>query len=118
MQEVGFVREDLRSLVLFIDPGEPSRRSGVGLVWAGELVRPSYPCPAPLVIEVVRDSEGFWVLDLPALVRMKLTSNRDIDRAHVADLLSVGLIGESVREPLPMVLRERLDDIRRSLEEE
>ena len=39
---LGLQREDLRSLVLFVDPAEPSRRSGVHLVWAGEKVRPSY----------------------------------------------------------------------------
>ncbi len=118
MNGLGFRREDLRSPVLFTDPDEPSRRSGVHLVWADELVRPSYPCPAPSVTEAVRDPEGFWVLDLPALVRMKLTSNRDIDRAHVADMLGVGLIDEPIRKTLPPALRERLDDIHRSLEEE
>ncbi len=117
MQELGFERQDLRSLVLFVDPEEPSRRSGVHLVWADRLVRPSYPCPAPSVDEAVRDSGGFWVLDLPALVRMKLTSNRDIDRAHVADMLSVGLIDESIRASLPPVLRERLREIERSSDE-
>ena len=38
--------------------------------------------------EAVRDPEGFLVLDLPALVRMKLTSFRDIDRVHIGDLLN------------------------------
>jgi len=118
MNELGFERQVLRSLVLFIDPDEPSRRSGVHLVWADQLVRPSYPCPAPSVTEAVQDPEGFWVLDLPALVRMKLTSNRDIDRVHVRDMLSVGLVPEPVEQALPTVLRERLAEIRGSLEDE
>ena len=117
MAGLGFARHDLRRMVLFVDPEEPSKRSGVHLVWADELVRPSYACPAPSVDEAVRDPEGFWVLELPALVRMKLTSNRDIDRVHIADLLDVGLIGDSVRDALPSELLKRLDDIQRSVED-
>ncbi|MCK4342144.1 MAG: nucleotidyltransferase family protein [Phycisphaerae bacterium] len=33
---LGLRREDLRDLVIFVDPDEPSRRSGIRLVWAGE----------------------------------------------------------------------------------
>ena len=67
---LGYAREDLRDLVLFIDPDEPSRKSGVHLVWAGERIRPSYTIDSPTVEESVRDPEGFWVLDLAALLRM------------------------------------------------
>jgi hypothetical protein len=117
MQGLGFQREDLRRLVLFLDPQEPSRRSGVHLVWADEFVRTSYVCPAPSVDEAVRDPDGFWVLDLPALVRMKLTSFRDIDRVHLADMLQVGLIDEPIRSGLPGELRQRLSGIEQSVEE-
>jgi Uncharacterised nucleotidyltransferase len=117
MAELGFDRHDLRRLVLFTDPAEPSRRAGVHLVWARERVRPSYTCEAPGVEEAVRDPEGFLVLDLPALVRMKLTSMRDIDRVHVADLLSVGLIDDAVRRSLPAELAARLDEVEQSMEE-
>lgn len=115
---LGFQREDLRGLVLFLDPEEPSRRSGVHLIYSEERVRPSYPVPAPSVEEAVRDPEGFLVLDLPALVRMKLTSFRDIDRVHIADMLSVGLIDDRVESSLPPPLRERLDETRKSSEED
>lgn len=101
LSSLGFTREDLRGLVIFLDPDEPSRRSGVHLVWAGERVRPSYLLPAPSVEEAVRDPEGFSVVDLAALVRMKLTSFRDIDRVHVADMLSVGLVDRAVKASLP-----------------
>ncbi len=113
---LGFERQDLRSLVLFIDPEEPSRRSGVHLVWADERVLPSYPLPAPSVDEAERDPEGFRVLSLAALVRMKLTSYRDIDRVHVADLLSVRLIDDRVRATLPADLQERLRAIEKQME--
>lgn len=112
---LGFAREDLRDLVLFIDPDEPSKRSGVHLVWAGEKIRPSYSVSSPLVEEAVRDPDGFWVVDLAALVRMKLTSFRDIDRVHVADMLGVGLVGPEVRAAIPAELIGRLEQIERDL---
>jgi len=112
----GFKRQDLRSLVLFLDPDEPDRRSGVHLIWADERVRPSYAYPAPSVEEAVRDPEGFLVIDFVALVRMKLTSNRDIDRVHIRDMLDVGLVDEAVRSALPDTLRDRLKTIEDSAE--
>jgi hypothetical protein len=111
---VGLQRNDLRDLVLFIDPEEPSRRSGVHLVWAGERIRPSYSVLSPMVAESVRSPEGFLVIDLPALVRMKLTSFRDIDRVHIRDLLSFGLIDDGVRASLPEELRGRLKHLEQS----
>ncbi|HYE61683.1 MAG TPA: nucleotidyltransferase family protein [Phycisphaerales bacterium] len=117
LTSLGYAREDLRDLVLFIDPDEPSKKSGVHLVWAGERIRPSYIVPSPDVEEAVRDPEGFWVLDLPALVRMKLTSFRPIDQVHVADMLSVGLVTEPVRASLPPDLRARLAQVEQSADQ-
>ncbi len=114
IEGLGFKRLDLRGLVLFVDPDEPSKRAGVHLVWAGERVRPSYGAAAPDVDESERDPEGFMVLGLAALVRMKLTSFRDIDRVHVADLLSVGLVTDEVRASLPSDLLTRLEEIERN----
>lgn len=113
---LGYRRGDLRGLVIFVDPEEPSRRSGGRLVCAAETVRPSYPHPAPDVDELVREAEVFAVLDLPALVRMKLTSLRDIDRVHITDLLDVGLIDDRVRATLPADLKKRLARIEQGLE--
>lgn len=117
MDRLGFERNDLRRLVLFLDPEEPDRRSGVHLVWADERVRPSYLHPAPSVSEAVRDPEGFCILDLASLVRMKLTSFRDIDRVHIADLIDVGLIDKPMRDSLPTDLLPRLLQIEASMEE-
>ena len=118
MTALGFKREDLRRLVMFTDPQDPSRRTGVHLVWSGSLVRPSYVCPAPTIDEAVRDPQGFLVLDLPALVRMKLTAFRPIDQAHIEDLCRMELIDSAVRESLPGELRERLDQVKATMEPE
>jgi hypothetical protein len=79
-------------------------------------VRPSYALPAPSVEEAVPDPEGFMVLDLSALVRMKLTSLRDIDRVHIADMIRVGLIDASVRSQLSADLCAALNSIEQSIE--
>ena len=118
MEAISFQRHDLRRLILFVDPEEPAKHSGVHLVWAGEKVRPSYSQPAPSVDERVSDPGGFAVLGLAALVCMKLTSYRDIDRVHVADLLRVGLIDQDVRRGLPTELLERLERVEASIDDE
>ncbi len=115
---LGFKRHDLRRMVLFVDPEEPSRRSGVYLVWAGQKVRPSYAHRAPRVDESVFDPQGFRVLNLPALLRMKLTSLRDIDRVHVADMLRVGLVDDRARAELPPDLLPRLHAIEARIKDE
>ncbi len=116
LSHLQFERHDLRRLVIFVDPEEPERECGVHLVWAGEKVRTTYSEPAPSVEESVTAPDGFRVLSLPALVRMKLTSFRDIDRVHVADLLRVGLIDDAVTDSLPKELRERLAAVEASLD--
>ena len=118
MSDLGFERHDLRRMVLYVDPEEPDKRSGVRLVWDGELIKTTYLSPAPFVTESVRDPDGYLGLSLEALVRMKLTSLRDIDRVHITDLIAVGLIDDQIRELLPEKLRERLDLIRASFEDD
>ena len=114
MASLGFVEHDLRRILMYIDPAEPSRRSGVHFVWADTLIKPSYAAPSPSVEESIRGSEGFLVLTLPALLRMKLTSFRDIDRVHVRDLIKVGLVNASVRATLSAPLQTRLAEIESS----
>lgn len=118
MAAIGFARHDLRRIVLFVDPEEASRKAGVHLEWSEEKVRPSYVAPAPSVQERVSDPGGFHVLALGALVRMKLTSFRDIDRVHIADLLGVGLIDEAIESSLEPELIERLESVRASRDDE
>ena len=115
--QAGFVREDVIGVTLFRDPDEPSVRASIHLVWAQQKVRPQYNLPAPLVEESVRDPQGFNVIDLPALVRMKLTSFRRIDQVHIEDMLSVGLIDETIKSGLPDELRQRLNEIEQSLDD-
>lgn len=119
MEAIGFRREDLRSLTMFIDPAEPDRRAAVHLVWADQKVRPSSLHPAPSVDERVRViDERFWVATLPALLKLKLTAFRLRDQVHLLDMLSVGLIDDAVRATLPADLLERLRQVEAQMDED
>ena len=89
---------------------EASPRDAVHVVPAGEKVRPEYTIPAPDVTESEATGE-FQLLNLPALVRMKLVSFRDKDRTHLRDLIELGLLDASWLPGLPPDLRDRLQTL-------
>ena len=72
------------------------------------------------MVEIKYVGDELWdriearTLTLEALVRMKLTSNRDKDRVHIRDMISIGLIDESwlphYSPQLQSRLKELLDD--------
>lgn len=111
MSELGFKKVDLRRLVIYLDPEEPSKRAGVHLVWADEKVWPSDACATPTTDDTTTTSGGYLVIELAALVRMKLTSFRLKDQVHLQDMIEVGLIDDEVRRQLPEELRGRLTEV-------
>jgi hypothetical protein len=118
LENNGFLREDLKSLTIFVDAQDRNKRTGIHVVLAGQTIRPSYSYPAPDLSEVKRSKEGFFILELFPLVKMKLTSFRDKDRVHLGDMLSVGLITEEIRKGLPDDLLKRLEIVERDHEDE
>src|SRR5262245_16923903 len=94
---------------MFLEQRDPHPRHGVHIVWAGEKVRPENPLPAPNIDERVELEEGKQVVVLEGLVRMKLMANRDHDRAHLRDMIGVGLIDRASLAGLPKELHELLD---------
>jgi hypothetical protein len=110
MATAGFVYRHAASIDMFLDGPNAKARDAVHVIFANEKVRPEYALPAPDVGER-RPVKTFHVLSLEALVRMKLTSNRDKDRTHVRDLIGVGLIDSCWLPKLPDVLAERLRGI-------
>jgi hypothetical protein len=106
----GFVRRHAAGIEMFLDGPSAKARDAVHVVFACEKVRPHYALPAPDVTEV--EAGGlFRVLNLSALVRMKLTSFRDKDRTHLRDLIDVGLVDGSWLERLPQELSQRLQQL-------
>lgn len=96
---------------MFLDRENPNPKTGVHVVFAGERIRPEYRHPAPDPSQFEMSPSGFRVINLPALVTMKLQAYRFIDRAHIQDLLGVGLIDDTVRHAQPPDLLERLRTI-------
>ncbi|MBX3415771.1 MAG: hypothetical protein KF708_24010 [Pirellulales bacterium] len=106
----GFLYRHSSGIDMFLDGPNSKARDAVYVVFAGEKVRKEYSFPAPDVGESKR-TDTAQILDLEALVRMKLTSFRDKDRTHVRDLIGVGLLDESWISKLPEVLSNRLKQL-------
>ena len=102
---------EVMGVYMFLEKKNPNPKTGVHVVFASERVRPDYAHAAPDPGDCADDREAFRLIDLRHLVEMKLQAYRFIDRAHVQDLLSVGLIDGTIREALPPDLRERLTAI-------
>ncbi|HVP10288.1 MAG TPA: hypothetical protein VMV94_03775 [Phycisphaerae bacterium] len=116
LRPLGLMPVDVLGVVMFVDRRRPNPKTGVHLVFANERIRPHYAHPAPDAGSAVRSEAGFLVVDLPSLVRMKLQSYRDIDRVHIRDLLSVGLLDAALIRALPKELRQRMREIQEAIE--
>lgn len=116
LEAAGFVHRRVTSLGkggtmdVFLDGPDAKVRDAVHVLWAGEKPVPDAIEKTPELRETER-GEGFELVPLPDLVRMKLNSFRDKDRMHLRDLLSVGLIDSSWPEHLPAELAARLQII-------
>jgi hypothetical protein len=110
LEAVGFVYKHTAGIDLFLDGPGAKPRDAVQIAFAGEKVRPEEALPNPEVTESVA-SESFRVLDLEALVRIKLTAFRDKDRTHLRDLIDVGLIDASWCPKYPAELAARLQGL-------
>jgi hypothetical protein len=96
---------------MLVQADRPSARRAVHLVFAGERVKPEYPEPVP-ELGSYRSIRGLRLIPLPDLIRMKLTSFRAKDEAHLKDLDEAGLITSDVEAGLSPVLMERLKQVR------
>jgi len=113
-QRHGFTFRHAAGPDMLLPHGETQARNAVHLIFSGEKVRPDQAVPNPPLRPERLSMHGVDVAVIPVadLVRMKLSNNRDIDRVHVRDLDSVGLVTPEVEKELPPVLRARLREIR------
>jgi len=110
LEKAGFVHRRSAGIEMFLDGPGAKARDAVHVIFSGEKVRPEYVAPAPDVAESV-SFKSFRVLSLEAVVRMKLTSNRDKDRMHLRDMLGVGLIDATWPARYPPELATRLQHL-------
>jgi hypothetical protein len=95
---------------IFLDGPKAKAPDAVHLIFAGEKVKAEEAVANPEVTE--SESAGpYKILNLPALVQIKLTAFRDKDRIHLRDLLDVGLIDGSRVGRYPRPLASRLQHL-------
>ncbi|CAN5503083.1 hypothetical protein BH10PLA2_BH10PLA2_25920 [soil metagenome] len=107
LETVGFVHSYLIGLDIFLDGANANPRDAIHVVFEREKIRSGDILPTPDISES-EPAPQFQVVSLPALVRMKLDSNRLKDRVHILDLIGVGLVDASWLSQLPPLLAERL----------
>jgi hypothetical protein len=110
MEGAGFVYCQVSGIDMFMDGPSAGLRDAVHVIPAAEKIRPEYSIAAPDVTESTKTSQ-FRLLDLEALVRMKLTSYRRKDQVHLLDLFGVGLIDASWPARLPDELGMKLQQL-------
>jgi hypothetical protein len=110
LEKAGFVHRRSAGIEMFLDGPGAKARDAVHVIFSGEKVRPEYVAPVPDVAESV-SFKSYRVLSLEAVVRMKLTSNRDKDRMHLRDMLGVGLIDATWPARYPPELAVRLQHL-------
>ena len=114
LEKVGFIHRSVSILggkgriEMFLDGPGAKARDGVHLIFADERVNPESPEPSPGVEEIDLSPGEFRLLDLNALVTMKLTAYRRKDQVHLLDMLEIGQIDETWLERVPPSLRDRL----------
>jgi hypothetical protein len=110
LERAGFIYKHTGGVDLFLDGLAATARDAVYIIFAGEKVRPEEILPNPDVTESIT-AEHFRVLELDALVRIKLTPFRDKDRTHLRDLIDVGLIDAAWCRKYPHELAARLQSL-------
>lgn len=97
LESVGFVHRRVAylgkaaAMDIFLDGPDAKVRDAVHILWAGEKIVPDAIEATPDLLRTER-GDGFDLIPLEDLVRMKLIAFRDKDRMHLRDLASVGLL--------------------------
>jgi hypothetical protein len=107
LESVGFVRDALMNVIVFLDGKEGKPSQGVHILLAGIRVKPEFASPTPDVIDSLV-IEGKRSVALKELVEMKLNSFRLKDRVHLIDLIQVGLVDSSWPAKFDTSLGDRL----------
>jgi hypothetical protein len=96
---------------MLVQADAPSARRAVHMLFTGERVKEDSPEPTPGLGEG-RTINGIRLIPLEDLIRMKLTSFRAKDEAHINDLDEAGLITQEIESNLSPILLERLRQAR------
>jgi len=94
------------NVIVFLDGpnGKPSQ--GIHVLLAERKVRDEYSTATPRIDQAV-DIEGRSIVELSALVEMKLNSFRRKDQTHLMDMIQIGLIESTWPERFAKNLGDR-----------
>ncbi len=107
LQSVGFYRTLVMGTVVFLDGPQGKPSQGLHILLAGQKVKSEYVSATPSIDRAVEINEK-RIVNLDALVEMKLNSYRDKDRTHLRDMIHIGLIDETWPLRFPPQLGQRL----------
>ena len=110
LEAAGFVHGSTMDVEFFLDGPDAKVRDAVHILMAGERVKPEYASKTPDVDD--SDATGaFCVIELEALVEMKLNSWRRKDQVHLLDMIGIEIIDESWPKKFPPALAARLQEL-------
>jgi hypothetical protein len=110
LQRVGFVRDEVMGTVVFLDGPDGKPSQGLHILIANRKVRPEYASPTPSVDRTIELNQK-RIVELEALVEMKLNSFRDKDKTHLRDMIQIGLIDAGWPMRFPRQLGDRLQSL-------
>jgi len=110
LSSVGFIRDQVMNVTVFLDGPEGKPSQGIHVLLAEQKVKESYASPTPRV-DQSQVIENKRVVELNQLVEMKLNSYRDKDRTHLRDMIGVGLIDETWPARFEPSLGQRLQEL-------
>jgi len=105
----GFHYAEVSGVPMFLDGPDGTPKRAVHIIWANEIVRPKDQMPAPDIDpQETSESHPFPRVGLEGIVRMKLIAWRTHDRAHLYDMINIGILTESMVPWYKGELAERL----------
>lgn len=104
---VGFHRDQVMDVTVFLDGPDGKPSQGIHVLAAGRKVKENYVSATPTV-DQASVIEGKRIVELVELVRMKLNSYRRKDQTHLLDMIQVGLIDATWPAQFETELGERL----------
>lgn len=105
---LGFKHYPVGNCHRFRDVQQPSRLPAVQLFFAGEKYKEIDQFPNPELGSGAWAEEGFRVVSLDDLARMKLNAYRRVDKLHLYDLINAEVLGREWCGRVPPALADRL----------
>ncbi len=110
MESAGFVRDSVMDVIVFLDGPDGKPSQGIHVLFAELKVRDGYSTATPRIDQAV-DIEGRSIVELAALVEMKLNSFRRKDQTHLLDMIQIGLIDSTWPVRFAKTLGDRLQEL-------